>query len=159
QLRVFFRELRRANVIVAGIGEARMPLANLFERRRPSRPTCRDQPLGPICDPLHIRDKQSRVPRIGRRLLVRLQLRPARETLLPREHKLRIMQCRELPDRRFIHTRPSRVISTQTSDRRRITCPQRAQQLPRLFFLLFEIQDKPPSYSPSSAYRQKEVRI
>ena len=104
---ILLREGSLSNLLVAPIGETRVPFSNLLERRRTRRMPRSQQTVNAVGNPGHIRDEQSRVAGMRRRLGVGLELGPTGEPLFTSEHELRIVQSHKLAHGCFVQRRPA----------------------------------------------------
>ena len=83
------------------------------------------------------------MPRVGRRICICFQFCPARESLLPRDDELSIMQG-YFPLRGCIrHVDPAEMLIPQPGKRVSASSPDCAQEFARLFLLLFQIHRWP----------------
>ena len=89
----------------------------------------------------NIRDEQSRVAGLRRRLGVGLEFGPTGEPLFTSEYELRIVQRHQLADRALVYCRPARMVTAQPGDGVRVSRPDRPQEIAGLLLLLFKIQD------------------
>jgi hypothetical protein len=136
QAGVLVVEGRPANVFICGVGKSRVPLADLRECGRHSRPVRMQQPANAVSDPLDVRDEQARIMRINRRQRVRVQLWPAWKPLLACERELCVVQRDQLAQSSFVDAGPPKVMTAQSLDGVRVASSYTAEQLAGALLLL-----------------------